>query len=388
MRVAKIHEVLEQVSPSLKSLAMFIGNHPELNFNEFLAQAKLVSFLKQHHFKIQKGVGGLPTAFVGSFGRGRPHIGYLAEYDALPGIGHACGHNLIGTASCGAAVALAKCLEGKSGTVFVMGCPAEEGGGGKVILSQKGLFKRLDCAMMAHPDSKTEVIKFMLALMEIDIEFFGKQAHAAAEPEKGINALDAAAATYVRILKFRKTLKKDARVHGVFAHAGVKPNIIPEYASLKYYVRSLQMADVKMIVDQMTRIAKEEAQKQKATIHITQNPLPYEPFYPNRALGKIFEKQLTGLGVHHEQGDPKKRIGSSDIGNVSQVVPTLHPSIQICDDFSCHTPQFAKAALTERAMKSMVLAAKALALTGLELISQPAHLKKIHEEFKKTHAKN
>ncbi len=387
-----VHEV-DRLSEELASVAKFIGTHPELAYHEYQAQERLIAYLKKHGFKIKKGIGGIKTAFLATAGQGnvpagRGHaggnrtIGFLAEYDALPGIGHACGHNLIGATSCTAAIALAKTLKNIGGSVAVVGCPAEEGGGGKVILAKRGTFRNLSVAMMAHPDSRTEPIKKMLALVELDIEFFGKESHAAAAPERGINALDAAAVTYQNILHYRKRIAKDARIHGIFTAAGTKPNIIPEYAALKYYVRALHMSYVERMIFRIKSIARREAKRIGAKTKFKMNPLSYESFYPNRTLGKIFAKQLAFLRIKNEQGSETKGIGSSDVGNVGQRVPTIHPSIKICDHLSVHTRAFAKAALSGRGYKAMAGAAKALALTGYEVLSNPQSLKRITAEFK------
>ncbi|MBI3017758.1 MAG: amidohydrolase [Deltaproteobacteria bacterium] len=327
-------------------------------------------------------VAGIKTSFLATLSRGQgPKVGFLAEYDALPGIGHACGHNLIGVASSAAAIALAKGFSNFSGTISVVGCPAEEGGGGKILLAKKGVFHKLDCAMMAHPDCKTEVIKKMLALIEIDIEFFGRASHAAAEPEKGISALNAAVFSYQEILKMSRILSRDSRVHGIFTHGGSKPNIIPPYAALKYYVRALDMDYARGTIQKIKDISLKEAKKIGAKVKFTLNPLSYEPFHPNYALANIFKRQLKLLNVKNEQSGETERIGSSDVGNVGGLVPTIHPSIKICDNAFCHTIDFAKAALKPRGFQGMIQAASALALTGYELFSNPGHLKKMKAEF-------
>lgn len=378
-----IIRVVKALSPEMKRLATFIGKHPELAFKEFKAQEKLITFLKTHGFKIQKGVGGIQTSFLATLTRGSgPKIGFLAEYDALPGIGHACGHNLIGVASSAAAIALAKGFPNFSGTISVVGCPAEEGGGGKILLAKKGIFHTLDCAMMAHPDCKTEVVKKMLALMEIDIEFFGRASHAAAEPEKGISALNAAVQSYQEIFKLSKTLSSDSRVHGIFTQAGSKPNIIPPYAALKYYVRALDMAYVRKTIEKIKKISLKETKKIGAKVKFTVNPLAYAPFHPNRTLAHIFKRQLQFLKVKNEQSSETKRIGSSDVGNVGEVIPTIHPSIKICDNAFCHTIDFAKAAVEKKGFQGMGQATSALALTGYEIFLNPSLLKKMKAEFK------
>lgn len=384
-------DILDQVqklSGEMRTLATFIGKNPELAFQEWKSQTKLTQFLKKYGFQIKKGVGGIKTSFLAIRSQGQgPKIGFLAEYDALPGIGHACGHNLIGVASSAAAIALAQGFPNFLGTILVVGCPAEEGGGGKILLVKKGIFHKLDCAMMAHPDCKTEVVKKMLALIEIDIKFFGRASHAAAEPEKGISALNAAVSSYQEILNMSKTLSPDSRVHGIFTHGGTKPNIIPPYAGLKYYVRALDMGYAKNTIEKMKKISLKEAKKIGAKVKFTLNPLAYEPFHPNTVLANIFKRQLKVLNIKNEQGSETERIGSSDVGNVGQVIPTIHPSIKICDHAFCHTIDFAKAALKPAGFQGMIQAASALALTGYELFSNPSHLKKMKEEFRQRKGK-
>ena len=384
MSEKRILEEARRLKPEMKKLVQTIGKNPELAYQEFKSQKLLMTYLKKHGFKVKSGVGGIKTAFMATLSHGKgPHVGYLAEYDALPKIGHACGHNLIGPASATAAISLIKGIRDFRGTVSVVGCPAEAGGGGKVLLAKKGIFKPLTVAMMVHPDNRTEVIKKMLSLIEVDIEFIGRTAHAAAAPEKGIHALNAAVATYVEIDKFSKTLRRDARVNGIFTSAGDKPNIIPDHAALKYYVRALDMPYTQMMVQKMEKIARRSAKKIGARLKIAFNPLAYEPFHPNRTLANIFKHKLKQLRVKNEQQSETKGIGSSDVGNVGQRVPTLHPMIKICDGAVCHTPQFTEAALSNKALDQMLKGAQALALTGYEVLTSPTWVKKIKQEFNK-----
>ncbi len=372
---------IDHLSPELIRVAEFIGKNPEQAFQEFKAQEKLVNFLKKKGFQVKKGVGGVKTSFLATIkGKKRaPHIGFLAEYDALPGIGHACGHNLIGTASCAAAIALSLIAK-EFGTISVIGCPAEEGGGGKIVLAKKGVFKPLSVAMMVHPDMRTTVIKKMLALVEIDIRFLGRSSHAAAAPEKGINALDAAVLTYAKILEYRKTLSSSARVHGIFTAAGQKPNIIPDDAGLKYYIRSLEMKEVRKIIKKIKAIANGVAKKIGAKVIFYQNPMMYEAFHPNRALAAVFNKQLKFLGIKEKRESETKGIGSSDVGNVGKCIPTIHPSIQISHNALPHSSDFTQVSLSKAGYQGMIVAAKALALTGLEVLLNPGILKEIQKE--------
>ena len=390
---------IQGLSQEMRKCARFIAAHPELAYEEYQSMAILTQLLKKHRFKIRHNAGQIKTAFVAtqefSFSKtifpSDIHIGFMAEYDALPGIGHACGHNLVGVASAGAAIALAEALKrmhtpiktkSSSIKISVIGCPAEEGGGGKILLTKRGVFRDLSVAMMIHPDDRTEMVKRMLSLIECDIEFSGRASHAAAAPHLGINALDAAVETYAKILVFRKTLSKDARVHGIFSSAGQKPNIIPDHAGLKYYVRSLDMKKTYGIIKKIEIITRQYARKYGAKVTITKNPLAYEPFQANRYLNGIFRQQLRKMGASEVKG-VTQGMGSSDVGNVSQVVPTIHPLIKICTGFSCHTPAFAKAAASDKGIQGMVFGANVLALTGLALLKNPKHIIKIKKEFKR-----
>jgi len=212
------------------------------------------------------------------------------------------------------------------------------------------------------------------------LSFFGKIAHAAAAPEQGINALDAAVGTFNGIQTYLKTLGKDARINGIFTSGGTKPSIIPDHAALKYYIRSLQMKTTDAMIASVKKIAQKNANKVGAKLKISQNPWIYEPFHPNRTLANIFRKQLKVLGIKDEQRSETKGIGSSDVGNVGQVVPTIHPMYKICDRYFCHTAPFRKAAQTQRAYQAMISISKALAFTAHDIGELSLYLK-YHQKF-------
>ncbi len=386
---------IKRLGPRLKAVSLAIHAHPELAFEEHRAAGALMRLVRSAGFRVERGVGGLPTAFRAvapaqkGAGRGAagPTIAFLAEYDALPGIGHACGHNLIGVASCGAAMAMARVLPRTlPGRVVVIGTPAEERGGGKIRLAKRGVFRGVAAAMMVHPSNTTEVIKRALAMIPVRVEFFGRAAHAAASPERGVNALDALVLTFSGINALRQHLSPDARIHGIVTHGGQVPNIIPDYAAGRWLIRALRMADALRLRDRVRACAEGAAAATGARLRMTIEEEIYEPFEPNRALAELFRANLARLGMRAEAGREDREIGSSDIGNVSQRVPTIHPALAISPrHVPIHTPQFAKVAGSRRGLDGMLTAATALAWTALDLLADPAALRRVRAEHAACH---
>ncbi len=375
---------IDELSPLLISIAKEIHKRPELAFEEDFASGLLISALKRHGFKIEKGIGGLKTAFCAAYSKGSssPVIGFIAEYDALPEVGHGCGHNLIGPASIGAAIALSKSkLKGK---IVVIGTPAEEKGGGKVILSKKGVFKSLDAAMMVHPSNDTEIVKRALAAIDVTVEYFGKPSHAAATPWDGVNALDAMVLAYNNISALRQQLKPDVRIHGIITNGGAAPNIIPAYTSARFLVRALEMKDAQDVLKKVKTCFNAAAKATGAKIKIKVGENAYEAFKPNYPLAEAFEQNLKSLGIKIKERDEYKELGSSDIGNVSQITPTIHPNLDVCHkQIPHHTKEFTAIAGSELGMRGMIIAAKAIAMTGADIMMDNGLLKKIKEAHKR-----
>ena len=379
----KLLAAIDRLAPRLKEVSLFIHKHPEPAFEEHKAQEALTRLLDESGLDVKRGVGGLDTAFIANYGTSSSHpfIGLIAEYDALPGIGHGCGHNLIGTASVGAAIALASVLDPGSFRLRVIGTPAEERGGGKIRLIKAGLFDGIDAAMMVHPSNKTEVIKRSLALIDLEMEFFGKASHAAGAPHMGINALDAVIQTFNNIAALRQHIKPDARIHGIITNGGQAPNIIPDYTSARFLIRSIDMGYTHLLLKKVKECAMgaSKATGAKVSFRIDKNILM--PFQPNYTMSNIFSRHLKSLGVEIGINEEYKEIGSSDIGNVSQALPTIHPALAICNhDIAPHSQEFAKAAGSDEGIKGMVIAAKAIGLTALDLITRPDLLKKVKDE--------
>ncbi|CAI9395325.1 p-aminobenzoyl-glutamate hydrolase subunit B [Bacillus sp. T2.9-1] len=370
-----------------KNISIYIGENPELGHEEFKACKILTDTLKEHQFAVETGICDLPTAFKATFDSGKigPVIGFMAEYDALPELGHACGHNLIGTMGIAAGIGLSKVLSETGGKVIVYGTPAEETKGGKVTMAEAGIFEELDVAMMVHPLDNYLKSGDSLAMDAIQFEFFGKSAHAAASPHLGINALDAVLHTFNSINALRQHIKPDARIHGVITEGGKAANIVPDYAVAQFYVRAGKREDVNILVEKVKQCAEGAALQTGATVKSSFYEFSYDDMITNQTLSAVFTKQLISLGVEetdiHEQRDGS---GSLDMGNVSQVVPSIHPYVKICNEaYACHTHEFREAAMTDQGRDAMILGAKSMALTGLEILTDKELLAAIKEEFQK-----
>ena len=381
-----IIDSVETIKDELLHISQYIWDNPELGHEEFKAFDILTDSLKKHHFFVEEGICDLPTAFRATFDSGKegPTIGYMCEYDALPEIGHACGHNLIATMGLGAGIAISKVIGKTGGKVIVYGTPAEETKGGKVTMAEQGIFDELAVAMMVHPSSNYQKSGTSLAMDAVQFEYFGKTSHAAASPEKGINALDAIIQTFNGINALRQHVTSDARIHGIIPEGGKAANIVPEYAVAQFYVRAKTRSYVNELVQKVKNIAEGAAMMTGATMKMSNYELSYDNLVTNETLSTSFTNALVDLGVKKDEIlEESKGYGSLDMGNVSLVCPSIHPYVKISDT-PCpgHTIEFRDAAISEKGQRTMILAAKALALTGLEVLTNIELLTRIKEEFK------
>ncbi len=375
---------IDTIKQTLADIALEMHENPEMPFQEYRSMEILTSFLAQNGLFVEKGLSGLPTSFRASSINytGNPTVALLAEYDALPELGHACGHNLIGTASIGAAAAMHHLNFKMNGQLLVIGTPAEEGGGGKISMMKNGIFNNVDVAMMMHPSNQTRCVSLMLALQEIKFTFHGKSAHAAAFPYEGINALDGVIQTFNNINALRQQLRDDARVHGIIIKGGTAPNIIPDNASAIFYIRALDIPYFKKVVEKVIKCAEGAALSTGCTLTKEKKDLAYHPFKPNYSLADLFRKNLTLLGIKEDSTKKEGGKGSSDIGNLSQMLPTIHIDIGICGlKTVAHSPEFTRAARSDKGIERMVSGAKALAMTVYDLFSSPENIKVIKQEF-------
>ncbi|WP_431090268.1 M20 family metallopeptidase [Paenibacillus sp. 8b26] len=386
--------IIEQIEGSrtlYTETSRFIHANPEIGNQEFQASKVLTDILQQAGFEITRNVAGHETGFVARKASTRqgPKIGYLAEYDALPGLGHACGHNIIGTASTAAAIALAQVIDETGGEVYVFGTPAEEGGpngSAKGSYVKHGLFEGIDVALMVHPSGVTRLTSPSLAVDPLDFHFYGKAAHAAGSPEEGINALDAVLQLFSGINALRQQLPTDVRIHGIITHGGDAPNIIPDYASARFFIRASTWQRTEEVSAKVRNIAEAAALATGATVKIERFQNEVRDFILNDTLDEVVGRELEALGEQLDRG-PRGGIGSTDAGNVSHVIPTAQAYIKIRpDDLIAHTVEFREAAGSAKGEEALVTGAKALALSGLQLLVDEALLAAVKEDFKRTHS--
>jgi amidohydrolase len=375
---------VDTLRADLIDVANRIHANPELGFQETAAAKLLTDTLEGHGLDVERGVAGLDTAFVATL-QGReagPIIAFLAEYDALPGLGHACGHNLIAAAAVGAGLAMRTVLPDLAGEIRVIGTPAEEGGGGKVIMVDAGVFDDVDAAMMVHPSSRDLIGRKSLTVFHVDIEFFGKAAHAASWPDEGINALDAVILTFNGINALRQHIRDDARIHGIITHGGDAPNIIPDHTSASVLVRALDTPYASALLERVRACAEGAAQATGARLEFKQAGPRYDARWPNPKLVALAKANFETLGVDVALAGENERMGSSDIGNVSQVVPAIHPYVAIAsDEVVGHSPEFREAAGSARGHEAMLNAAKALAMTAVDLLAEQDNLREAKQAF-------
>jgi amidohydrolase len=379
-----VGEAVDRLGDELESLSHRIHEHPELGYQEVKAAGWLSDFLERQGFKVERGVAGVETAFRGTVETGEgPTIAILCEYDALPAIGHACGHNVIATAGVGAGAALATLRDRlPKGRVQVIGTPAEEGGGGKVKLLRGGVFNAVDAAMMIHGFDRWIMHQDLLGIVRCRFEFTGKAAHASADPWEGVNALDAVIQTFNNVSMLRQQVRPEARIHGIVNDGGAAANIIPEFASATFYVRAAELDDMWALQKRVIACAEGAARATGCTLKVVeQRDNAYEPMKRNGTLLELFRANARTFGVV-ESPESRERMGSSDVGNVSQVIPAIQPMVQIAPEGTpIHSRAFAEAAVKPLARDGMLKAAKIMAMTTCDLLANPALVNEARREF-------
>nr|WP_302417935.1 M20 family metallopeptidase [uncultured Romboutsia sp.] len=359
----------------LCEISEYIYHNPELGNQEFKSSEKLISFLEEHNFIVEREFLGLKTAFRAVYDSNKPGltVGYLCEYDALPEIGHGCGHNMIGTMSAGAGVILSKILDQVGGRVIVYGTPAEETDGAKVIFAEQGVFEELDAAMMLHPSDKTCASGTSTAIYPLQFRYKGKTAHAASCPQDGINALNSVIQLFNGIDALRQHVTPDVRMHGIITNGGVAANIVPDEAVAQFYFRAAKKETVMELVEKVKNIAQGAALMTGATLEMERFELPYDDLRTHENLSEVFNENLRILGI--EDIEENEDFGSSDIGNVSHIVPTIHPNIGISN---CrvigHSREMAGATISELGHERLLIGTLALAYTGYDVLTNKVEL--------------
>jgi amidohydrolase len=366
------NRAVDEIRPSLQEVALAIHADPELAYEEHHASDRLAGLLTTAGLDVERPYRGLQTSFAAELRcQGGPVVALCAEYDALPGIGHACGHNLMGTASVGALLALRAVSPNLGGTVRVVGTPAEERGNGKVRLISAGAFRDVDAAMMFHAGSADELDPLMLAMVSLEVEYIGKAAHAAAKPHLGVNALDAMIMAYNNLSALRQVIRSDSRLHGIITHGGDAPNIIPARAAGRFMVRSPDNRYLEQLKVKVQRCFEGAATATGAEVRLSWLD-QCDTLTTNAPIAEAFAANAATLGRPMRRRSPNDSHGSTDMGNVSTLVPSIHPYFAIAPAGTpTHSVEFARYAATPPALDAMIVAAKALAMTTLDLLSSP-----------------
>jgi len=373
-------DAVEREREQLVSLSHRIHAHPELRFEEKRASAWLAEYLAGQGFDVEHPAFGLPTAFAARLGSERPRIAILCEYDALPEIGHACGHNVIATAGVGAAVGLRAAGTDLPGSVIVLGTPAEEGGGGKIMMANAGAFADVDAAMMIHPAGVDLLEIDALAITALEVIYTGKAAHAAAAPHLGINALDGLVTAYNAVAQLRQHIRSSERIHGIITDGGQAPNVVPARAAGIFYVRAATSADLRALKERVCACFQAGAAASGASVEVRATDLDYSDLVTNQVLAALYTANLERVGRRVAASGAV--TGSTDMGNISKIVPSIHPMLAIAPpEVALHTREFAEWAVSERGDRGVIDGAKLLAMTALDILADPALREAMTVEF-------
>lgn len=372
---------IDKRASELRDIALRIHANPELAFKEFQASAWLTEYLEQNGFTVSRGIYDMPTAFEARYGSGRPAIAFLAEYDALPDIGHACGHNLIAGASVGAALGAKKAIDRLRGSILVIGTPAEEVYGGKALMANRGAFTQLDAAMLVHPDNADVATAQALACQGLDVEFIGKPAHAAAGPEDGINALEAMLISFAAINSLRQHVRSSARIHGIITDGGQAVNVVPAHSAGSFLVRARDDAYLDELKERVLNCFVGGATVTGAELKYKWDEARYATMRNNLPMAKLFQQNMQKLNRNPLLTESLDAFGSTDMGNVSHLTPTIQPYVAIGKGALIHTREFAAASASEDGIKGMLDAAKAMAMTAVDLLADRAIIDEVKANF-------
>jgi len=374
---------IDDISDELIAVSHAIHENPELGYEEHFAHEQLTKVLIDKGLDVHKSAYEIDTAFEATAGKTGPVVALLCEYDALPGIGHACGHNIIAAAGIGAGLAASTLAETFNGQLRILGTPAEEGGGGKVRMLNRGAFESVEAVLMIHPADADLPNISSLAVQQLKATYTGKAAHAAAAPEKGINALDGAVLGYMGVAALRQHIAPDERLHGIFTNGGQKANIVPETAESTWYARSSTMDRLEVLKTRLVETLNGGAKSAGCEIQIEWINEPYAEVLDNTPILDAYMKNSESIGrvIKAPIGDGV--VGSTDLGNVSHVVPSIHPMVKVAPEGTAiHTIDFEKWAKSEEADKGLLDSAKAMAMTVIDCWHDPSLLKQAKEFFR------
>jgi amidohydrolase len=392
---SQVTQAVEARRQELVDISLDIHAHPELNYHEYHAAKVLADALERHGFQVERGIGGVETAFCavmpGGDGDG-PTVALLAEYDALPGIGHGCGHNLIAMSNLGAGLGAKAALQALPGRLMVLGTPAEEGGGGKIRLLDAGVFRGVDVALSSHPSSNRTIIpieippdqSWSLAMVGYRYAYHGKAAHAAVVPHEGINALNAVIHLFTGIDALRQHLRDDVRIHGIITDGGKAPNVVPDFAAANFMLRSRDRDYLQEVVDKVRRVAEGAAQITGARLDILPAHPLYENVRPNAVLAQTARAHAEAIGMRLDATPQGWNGGgaSTDFGNVSQALPAYYLRFAVSQEpVPGHSTAMAEAATSGLAHDNAIATAKVLALTVCDLLTNPALMAAARADF-------
>ena len=376
-------EVIDRNRDLLLEVSHSIHAHPEENFAEHHAHDLLTSTLGEQGFAVERGAFDIPTAFDASTGTDGPQIAVFCEYDALPGIGHACGHNIIAAAGLGAALGAAAVAESLGGRLRVLGSPAEEGGGGKVFVIERGALDEVAAAMMIHPADVELRWMTAIAIQQLSVTWTGRAAHAAAHPWDGRNALDAAVLGYMNVAALRQHIRPEERIHGIFTDGGDKPNIVPATAAMHWFVRAGDISRLEELKPRVLAALTAGADATGCSISHEWIEPAYADLVRNPPLEDLYVANSVALG--RRPVEPRTElavVGSTDMGNVSHVVPSIHPMVAVAPrGIGIHTPGFTECAASAEGDAGVLDGAKAMAFTIVDLWGSPGALEAVTEAF-------
>lgn len=377
-------ERVDALAPRLNAAADFVHAHPEYNYKEFESSAALCALLEELGFRVERGIADLPTAFRAVYDSGKPgpRLGFFGEYDAVPGMGHSCGHNLMTPIAIGAADAVRPALDALGGSAVVLGCPAEEGGGGKIAMLKAGAFDGLDAGLLIHSASETVVNDISYSVTNVALDFYGKKSHAATWPEEGVSAL----VPVIELMNMVNALKTEINgrgwLLGVIAKGGEDPIYIPDHCQARFTVRSFEMKYKLELLDRLIAMGEHLAAITRTRFEYRIERDPYEDIRNNPVLEDLLKANFESLG---EAVVPRRRelgIGCTDMGNVTHRIPALQSYVQVVPDVRGHTKEFEDACGTPAGYRAINVAAKAVAMTGVDLLTDPGAMERVRAAFR------
>lgn len=379
----------EEILPDLIALSDTIWQHPEYNFQEYHACQAMSSLLKDYGFQVQTGIGGLETSVKAEYDSGKPgpNIGIFGEFDAVPGMGHACGHNLMCAMAVGAGEALHSVIDDLGGKVTVLGCPAEEGGGGKITMLENGAFDGLDAGMLLHSASDTVVNDISYSRTDLLVHFYGKKAHAATWPEEGISALNPILDLFNIVNSMRLELADRGKILGIIRDGGEQPIYIPDHCSAEFTIRSFSMKYKFELLDRFLNICRHLAEITNTRFEYEYVGLSYEDIRNNPVIERLLEANFTALGETVKPREKELGIGCTDMGNVTHAIPALQSYVLVVPETRGHTPEFEAAVGGPAGHKTIAVGSQAMAMTAADIIQNPDVLAEIRKAFADMKAK-